>query len=135
MTMNRQQLEFDVLIPNCREGMFAKIMPRYVVPLAGMIFANSMNTLSLAAERFGAELERGNPYEESRNIALHTALIPTINTLIAVGLVALPGMMTGQILSGVPPLVAVKYQIIIMCMIFGASGMSAAVYLVLVKTK
>ena len=108
-------------------------LPRYVVPLAGMIFANSMNTLSLAAERFSAETERGNPYLEARIIALHTALIPTINSLIAVGLVALPGMMTGQILSGVPPLVTVKYQIIVMCMIFGASGISATAYLVLVK--
>ena len=110
-------------------------MPRYVVPLAGMIFANSMNTLSLAAERFVVEIERGNPYVEARNIALHTAMIPTVNSLIAVGLVALPGMMTGQILSGVPPLVAVKYQVIIMCIVFGASGISAATYLVLTKPK
>lgn len=110
-------------------------LPRYVVPLAGMIFANSMNTLSLAAERFVTEIERGNPYADARNIALHAAMIPTINSLIAVGLVALPGMMTGQILSGVPPLVAVKYQVIIMCVVFGASGISASVYLVLAKPK
>jgi putative ABC transport system permease protein len=49
--------------------------------------------------------------------------------LFAVGVVALPGMMTGQILSGVSPLVAAKYQIVVMTMLFGASGISAAVYL------
>ncbi len=105
--------------------------PRYVVPLSGMIFAGSMNAVSLAAERFQSERNRGAPYEKARRIALHAALIPITNTLFAVGLVALPGMMTGQILSGVSPLVAAKYQIVVMTMLFGASGISAALYLVL----
>jgi putative ABC transport system permease protein len=52
-----------------------------------------------------------------------------INSLFAVGLVALPGMMTGQILSGVSPLVAAKYQIVVMLMLFGVSGISAAIFL------
>jgi len=104
-------------------------LPRYVVPLAGMIFASSMNTVSLAAERFEAECERSRPYTEARNTALQSSLIPVTNSLFAVGLVSLPGMMTGQILSGVSPLVAAKYQIVIMCMVFGASGLSAALYL------
>ncbi len=108
-------------------------LPRFVVPLAGMIFASSMNTVSLAAERLHAESERGLSYAKARNTALQAALIPVINTLFAVGLVSLPGMMTGQILSGVSPLVAVKYQVVVMCMIFGASGISAATYLVLMK--
>lgn len=107
--------------------------PRYVVPLAGMMFANAMNTVSLAAERFEAERLRTASYREARNTALQSSLIPVINSLFAVGLVALPGMMTGQILSGVSPVVAAKYQIVIMCMIFGASGMSAGLYLVLAK--
>ena len=59
------------------------------------------------------------------------ALIPQINTLLAVGLVALPGMMTGQVLSGVDPLVAARYQIMVMCMIFSTAGLAAALYLVL----
>jgi len=105
--------------------------PRYVVPLSGMIFAGSMNAVSLAAERFQSESDRGAPYAKARRIALHAALIPITNTLFAVGLVALPGMMTGQILSGVSPLVAAKYQIVVMTMLFGASGISAALYLVL----
>ena len=105
--------------------------PRYLVPLAGMIFAGSMNAVSLAAERLQSENSRGTPYRESRRIALQAALIPITNSLFAVGLVALPGMMTGQILSGVSPLVAAKYQIVVMTMLFGASGISAAIYLVL----
>ena len=105
--------------------------PRFVVPLAGMIFANAMNTVSLAAERFESELDRSIPYLEARKTAMDTALIPQINALLAVGLVSLPGMMTGQILSGVEPLVAVRYQIVVMCMIFGSAGIAAAFYLVL----
>jgi len=107
--------------------------PRYLVPLAGMIFAGSMNAVSLAAERQLSEIERGTSYVEARRIALRAALIPITNSLFAVGLVALPGMMTGQILSGVSPLVAAKYQIVVMTMLFGASGISAALYLVLSK--
>ena len=110
-------------------------LPRYVVPLAGMIFASCMNAVSLAAERFEAERDRDNSYIEARNTALHSSLIPVTNSLFAVGLVSLPGMMTGQILSGVSPLVAAKYQIMVMCMIFGASGISAAFYLTLTKIR
>ena len=107
--------------------------PRYLVPLAGMIFAGAMNTVSLAAERFQSESERGVAYVEARRIALQASLIPITNSLFAVGLVSLPGMMTGQILSGVSPLIAAKYQIVVMTMLFGASGISAALYLVFVR--
>ena len=106
-------------------------LPRYVVPLAGMIFASCMNTVSLAAERYQAELDRAASYIEARNAAFHSSLIPVTNSLLAVGLVSLPGMMTGQILSGVSPVIAAKYQMVVMCMIFGASGISAALYLIL----
>lgn len=108
-------------------------LPRYMVPLAGMIFANSMNAVSLAAERFEAERDREVGYAEARSAALQASLIPIINTLFAVGLVSLPGMMTGQILSGVSPFIAARYQIIVMCMIFGSAGMSSAIYLALAK--
>ena len=107
--------------------------PRFVVPLAGMIFANTMNTVSLAAERFAAEVERGADANEARGLALGAAMIPQVNALLAVGLVSLPGMMTGQILSGVEPLVAVRYQIMVMCMVFGSGGLGAATYLVLAE--
>jgi putative ABC transport system permease protein len=108
-------------------------LPRYIVPLAGMIFANAMNSVSLAADRLQAELCRDTPWLQARNTAMHAAMIPNINTLFAVGLVSLPGMMTGQILSGVSPLIAVRYQIMVMCMIFAASGISTAVFLLAVK--
>ncbi len=107
--------------------------PQYVIPLAGMIFSNAMNTVSLAAERFESDCSSGIDYLHARNNALSVSLIPVINTLFAVGLVALPGMMTGQILSGVSPLTAAKYQIVIMSVLFGSSGISAAIYLHLLK--
>ena len=107
--------------------------PQYVIPLAGMIFSGAMNTVSLAAERFESDMSTVVDYTTARNSAFTAALIPAINTFFAVGLVALPGMMTGQILSGVSPLVATKYQIVIMSVLFGSSGISAAIYLHLQK--
>lgn len=109
--------------------------PRYSIPLAGMIFANAMNSVSLAAERLEAEIERNVSYERARGIALRASLIPITNSLFAVGLVSLPGMMTGQILSGISPLIAVRYQIMVMCMIFGGAGISAACFLLLARSR
>lgn len=109
--------------------------PRYVIPLAGMIFAASMTSISLAGERFMAERTRGEAYEAARSTALKAALIPITNSLFAVGLVSLPGMMTGQILSGVSPLVAARYQIMVMCMMYAAAGLSAAMFLLLLKAR
>ena len=83
-----------------------------------MIFATAMNSISLCAERLFSEMNNGVPYHQARKNALNAATIPVINTLFAVGLVSIPGMMTGQILSGVSPLIAARYQIIVICMIF-----------------
>lgn len=102
--------------------------PSFVVPLAGMIFANAMNTASLAGERFYAEIEHDVSAPLARKTAFQAAVIPQINALLAVGLVSLPGMMTGQILSGVDPHIAARYQIMVMCMLFGSSGLSAALF-------
>jgi len=107
--------------------------PRYIIPLGGMILANSMNSLSLAAERFQSEISNNNDSLRARNIAFNAALIPTINMLFAVGLVSLPGMMTGQILSGISPFIAARYQIMVMCMMFASSGISAACFLALIR--
>jgi putative ABC transport system permease protein len=109
-------------------------LPSYVIPLAGMIFANAMNSVSLAGERLEAEINRNVAFEEARNIALRASLIPITNSLFAVGLVSIPGMMTGQILSGVSPLIAARYQIMVMCMVFGAAGISSALFLYSVKS-
>lgn len=104
-----------------------------MVPIAGMIFANTMNSVSLAAERLHAEIQHHDSYIQARNIAFQAAMIPVINSLFAVGLVSLPGMMTGQILSGISPFIAARYQIMVMAMIFGSSGLSAALYLTFVR--
>jgi len=102
--------------------------PRYVIPIAGMIFANTMNALSLAIERFEKEIQRDVVFKKAREIAFKACMIPQINSLLAVGVVALPGMMTGQILSGIDPLIAVRYQIMIMTMILSSAGISTIVY-------
>ena len=107
--------------------------PSFMIPLAGMTFANAMNSISLAGERLESELKRNEDYDKAKIIALKASLIPITNSLLAVGLVSLPGMMTGQILSGVSPLIAVRYQIMIMTMMFGSAGISSALFLSLVK--
>ncbi len=103
--------------------------PRFMVPLAGMVFANAMNSVSLAAERLNSELQHGTRTSQAQKIAFQAAMIPVINSLFAVGLVSLPGMMTGQILSGVSPFIAARYQIMVMAMIFGSAGLSTALFL------
>ena len=107
--------------------------PRYLIPLAGMIFSNSMNAVSIGAERFEVEIARENDYVKARSYAFKASLIPITNSLFAVGLVSIPGMMTGQILSGISPLIAARYQILVMCMIFGSAGISSALYLFFLK--
>jgi len=114
--------------------------PRYLIPLAGMIIGNSMNGASLAAERLSAEMHDrreeietavclGATARQASDPAVRTAyrasLIPTMNTMAATGIVALPGMMTGQILSGTEPMIAVRYQIAIMCAITGAVAITS----------
>ena len=108
--------------------------PRYVIPIAGMIFANTMNAISLCIERFEKEKNRVE-FIKARKISFKAAMIPQINSLLAVGLVALPGMMTGQILSGVDPLIAVRYQIMIMSMTLSTAGISIVIYFLITKKR
>ena len=107
--------------------------PSYMIPLAGMIFAASMTNISLALERLHAELKNGVEFQQARSTAFRTSMIPVINSCFAVGLISLPGMMTGQILSGISPLIAARYQIMVMCMIFGAAGLSTVCFLVMIR--
>ena len=109
--------------------------PAILIPLAGMIFSNSMNSVSLAGERLYSELGHHNDYARARSTAFQAALIPITNSLLAVGLVSLPGMMTGQILAGTSPLIAARYQIVVMCMIFSSAGISAALFLWLIRSQ
>jgi len=94
-----------------------------------------MTSVSIALERYLSERKNNKSYKEARGIALETGLIPITNTLLAVGLVALPGIMTGQILSGVSPLIAIRYQIMVMCMILGSCGLSSSLFLILIRKK
>jgi putative ABC transport system permease protein len=103
--------------------------PNILIPLAGMYFANTMNAISLSAERFFSEITNGKSLADAKLIAFRAAMIPQINSLLAVGVVALPGMMTGQILSGISPIIAVRYQIMIMAMLLGTCGLGAAIIL------
>nr|WP_206045408.1 ABC transporter permease [Oceanicoccus sagamiensis] len=93
-----------------------------------------MTSVSLSAERFSSEIQHGDDFQQARAVAFNASLIPVVNSLFAVGLVSLPGMMTGQILSGVSPLIAARYQIMVMCMIFAASGISSALFLYFLKS-
>ena len=111
--------------------------PRYAIPLLGMILGNtmtgvalSMNSLTKTAIQDRGKIEARlmlgqSPKEAMRDISrqsIHNGLIPIINAMAAAGIVSLPGMMTGQILAGNPPVEAVKYQILIMFMIAVGSG-------------
>ncbi len=103
--------------------------PQYVIPISGMLLGNTMTALSLGiktfadslkgdAQKINALLSAGaSPEDVLRPLirkALETAMIPTINSMVGMGIVSLPGMMTGQILSGTLPLTAILYQIAIM---------------------
>jgi len=105
----------------------------YVIPIAGMLFANVMNSLSLGIERFEMEYLKSKDFQKARAISFKASMIPQINSLLAVGLVSLPGMMTGQILSGIDPLIAVRYQIMIMSIILSSSGVGIIIYFLLKK--
>ena len=110
-------------------------LPKYIIPIAGMIFASSMNGISLAYERVHSELFRDKKYDDARKKSLEAALIPSTNSLFAVGIVSLPGMMTGQIISGVSPLIAARYQILVMCMLYAAAGITTSLFLSIIKVK
>ena len=116
--------------------------PRYLIPLFGMIVGNAMNGAALAAERLASELasRRGEveaylalgatparAAAEPTRRAMSAALIPSVNGLMTVGLVQLPGMMTGQVLAGQSPLLAVRYQIVVAFMLTGATAMTTMI--------
>lgn len=112
---------------------------RYVIPIGGMMLSSAMNVVAQVFERLFASaqaeqatleqlLALGATPEQAlaSNVraALRAALIPTINGLVTVGLVALPGMMTGQILSGTAPEQAVRYQVVIMYQLVAVAAVS-----------
>lgn len=109
--------------------------PREIIPLGGMIFSSAMNSISLGCERFFSELKKNKDIISARNVAYKTSLIPITNMLFAVGVVSIPGVLTGQVLSGVSPLYAVRYQIMVLAMIFSSAGLSSAIFLKIISKK
>jgi len=120
--------------------------PQYVIPLIGMILGNSLTGIALGLDRFldhlatrHSEIELRLAFGASRREALaqplrhavRTGMVPIINAMTAAGIVSLPGMMTGQILAGSPPLQAVAYQIVVMFMIAAAVAIGAMLVVVL----
>jgi putative ABC transport system permease protein len=121
--------------------------PQYFIPLGGMIIGNSMNAITIALDRLFGDLRKqrgqvelilglGGTYQEATRTmfrdAVRAGMLPSINALMTVGIVSLPGMMTGQILAGNSPGVATRYQIVVMLMIVGgvAIGSTLVVWLV-----
>lgn len=114
--------------------------PWYMIPIAGMILGNSMNSASLAMNRISSEinlrrleieaaLALGATSRQAADPALKAAakaaMIPNINSMMTVGIVSLPGMMSGQIIAGQPPTEAVRYQIVVTYMITAAVTMAS----------
>jgi putative ABC transport system permease protein len=121
--------------------------PRYVLPIAGMIIGNAMTAATLAVTRLAGDLHARRREVETalalgasaaqavhplRRDALRTAILPSVNALLVVGVVSLPGMMTGQIIAGQDPTQAVRYQIMVMYMITAAATLTSIISTVMV---
>jgi putative ABC transport system permease protein len=123
-------------------------LPRYFIPLGGMIVGNGMNAISIALDRLFSGLRSkrqhvemiltlgGTREEASQDIvreAVRAGMIPILNSMMTVGIVFLPGMMTGQILAGADPVSAIRYQIVIMLMLLGSTTAGSVIVVLLVR--
>ena len=124
--------------------------PQYIIPILGLILGNSLTAISLTSnELINAFHEKqsliksrlslsATPFESVHDLiksAVLSGLTPTINSMLVVGLVSLPGMMTGQILAGADPTQAVRYQIITMFFICAGSTLSCTLSAVLITRR
>ncbi|MCG8619263.1 MAG: iron export ABC transporter permease subunit FetB [Desulfobacterales bacterium] len=124
--------------------------PQYFIPLAGMVVGNSMTALGLSLDRLFSDLKAkqeqvemclclgATAREASQEIvrdALKAGMTPSVNSLAGVGLVFLPGMMTGQILSGSDPVLAIKYQIVVMFMLVASTALTVTAVLHIVRKR
>ena len=124
--------------------------PRYFLPLGGMVVGNSMNAMALSVERLFSEVrsregevelwlclgaEPGEACASMFRDAVRAGMIPSINSMMGVGLVFLPGMMTGQILGGSDPLTAIKYQIVVMLMLVGSTTLGSVLAVALARRR
>ncbi|WBY03152.1 iron export ABC transporter permease subunit FetB [Ramlibacter tataouinensis] len=115
--------------------------PRFSIPLLGIVLGSAMSGISVTLNAFNtaalrerrgieARLALGATRQQAlagvRTDALRSGLIPLINQMSAAGIITLPGMMTGQILAGMSPFEAAKYQIFVLFLLAGATGFGAA---------
>jgi len=121
---------------------------RYFLPLGGMIIGNSMSAIAISLERLLGDLRRhrdeielhfclGADYRQAsaeifRN-AIKAGMIPSITAMMGVGVVFIPGMMTGQILAGADPMAAVKYQIVVMLMLVGSTAAGSIITALMIR--
>jgi putative ABC transport system permease protein len=120
--------------------------PQYFIPISGMIIGNSMTGIALGANKLCSDMEDkhveienslmlgATPVAATKEIvnnAFDSAILPTMNNMLTMGIVSLPGMMTGQILSGTFPLTAIKYQIGIMLAILGSTAITTVLFVTL----
>lgn len=127
-------------------GLLIRVEPwyeaRYVIPIAGMVMGNSMNGIALSLERLfeGFQARRGEvllrlslgatAWEASLPLvraAFRAGMLPALNSMATVGIVSIPGMMTGQVLAGVDPMTATAYQIVVMLMLSTATALGAII--------
>ncbi|RYH67618.1 MAG: iron export ABC transporter permease subunit FetB [Alcaligenaceae bacterium] len=116
--------------------------PHYAIPLAGIILGSVLNSASLSLDSILSSVRRERPGIEARlslgstyreavapliRESIRRGLLPIINQMSAAGIVTLPGIMTGQILAGLDPMEAVKYQILLMFLLSGGSGIAAVI--------
>ena len=121
--------------------------PQYAVPLLGMLLGNTMNGIALGMDRLVQTAWQQRAVIEQRLMlgqrdseaireivrdSMRAGMIPIINAMAAAGVVSLPGMMTGQILAGSPPVEAVKYQILIMFLVTSGTGFAVITVLKLI---
>jgi putative ABC transport system permease protein len=120
--------------------------PRYFLPLGGMVIGNSMNAIAIALDRLFGELRKSRSLVEMRLTlgasyreataditrgAVKAGMIPSINAMMGVGMVFIPGMMTGQILAGADVITAVKYQVMVMLMLVGSTSLGSVLVVLL----
>jgi putative ABC transport system permease protein len=118
------------------------VSARAIIPLGSMIITSAMNTTSVVMTRFYEDLAASRREVEARlslaqsareaalpwqRAALRTGMIPTVDQTKVVGLVALPGAMTGMILAGASPLAAIRLQLVVMYMLLGGNAFAALI--------
>jgi putative ABC transport system permease protein len=124
--------------------------PQYFIPLSGMIIGNSMNAITIALDRLFSDIRKqrdqvelalclGATYQEATmsifRDTIRAGMIPSINALMTVGLVSIPGMMTGQILAGSNPVIAIKYQIIVMLMLVASTAIGSMIVITVMRKR